>query len=383
MESPLIHLDNAATSWPKPKAVELAMQEWFEDLGVDAHRGGSERNLTVSRRVASLRGALAKLVGVPDQHVLLGSGATQACNLFLKGFLEPGMRVWTSALEHNAVARPLMGLAKRLGVQVEVLPEIGSDLLNVEVLEEHLTKGSKPDLLALNHASNVTGQVQDLVPILGWARDLGITTFVDVAQSAERLDLTELEADAFAIPGHKGLMGPPGVGALCLREARTLLPLIEGGTGSTRATDLMPVELPKAHEAGTANSPGLLAWRAGVEWVLAEGIEALLSHELALLDQLISELSPLRDEGRLQIFAARPDDIRVAVMSLTMPGLDPAELSLILDQEGFATRAGYHCAPWIHERLGTQAGGTLRVSPGPFNTEVEMQRLAAILQSLS
>ena len=382
MDPGAIHLDNAATSWPKPDAVVDALREWFVQLGVDAHRGGSGRHQIVSHRVESLRVGLGRLVGVPAQQVLLGPGSTWACNLFLKGLLRPGMRVWTSAWEHNAVARPLMGLARREGIHVDVLTGSGSGILAVEDLQAHLAERGTPDLLAPNHASNVTGEVQDLEPLLAWARNLGITTFVDVAQSAGRLDLASLGADAYAIPGHKGLMGPPGVGALCLRDPRILVPLLEGGTGSTRATDRMPEELPRAHEAGTPNSPGLLAWLAGLQWVQEQGPSRLLKDELALLDRLASALAPLQAQGRIRIHAAQPDRPRVAVMSLRCAELDPAEIALILDQEGFALRAGYHCAPWIHQRLGTEEGGTLRIGPGPFNREADIDRLAALLSGL-
>lgn len=383
MTRPIVHLDNAATSWPKPDTVPAAIQEWLQTLGVDPHRGGSDRHRIVSQRIEALRSRLGQLVGMPSHQVILGSGATAACNLFLKGFLKPGMRVWTSDLEHNAVARPLMGLARREGIAVDVIPGEADGIWKVESLEARRAQGRPPDLLAINHASNVTGQVQDLAPLLGWARSHGITTFVDAAQSAGRLDLSHLDADAFAIPGHKGLMGPPGVGALCLREDLPLRPLIEGGTGSTRASDRMPEELPQAHEAGTPNSPGLLGWLAGIEWLIDKGPETLLRCELDLLDRLRSELQPLENAGRIRILAAAIGEPRVPVLSLTMPHLDPAEISLILDQEGFATRSGYHCAPWIHERLGTLEGGTLRVSPGPFNNEEEIVRLAALLQSLA
>jgi len=383
VDEPTIHLDNAATSWPKPPAVLESFQEWFLELGVDASRGGSGRHLIVSQRIEALRLQLARLVAVNPKNVLLGSGATQACNLFLKGFFKPGMRAWTSAWEHNAVARPLMGLVRRRGGQVVILPEEGSGLLKLKDLQDRFALGGKPDLLALNHASNVTGEVQDLTPILAWAREQGIVTFVDVAQSAGRLDLTSLGADAYAVPGHKGLMGPPGVGALILRDHLDLTPLLEGGTGSTRASDAMPEEFPQAHEAGTPNTPGLLAWLAGIEWVLQQGQSALLDHELSLVDLLRAELADLESDGRVRIHAAKPDQRRVAVLSLVLPQLDPAELALILDQEGFGTRAGYHCAPWIHERLGTQQGGTLRVSPGPFNQESEIRSLATVLRNLA
>ena len=379
-----VYFDNAASSWPKPDCVLESITHWYQELGVDAQRGSSARHQEMADAVLELRAALAGLTGLPQRNVVLCSGATEAMNLFLKGFLHAGDTVWSTTLEHNAVIRPLVRLREQRGIRVHFLDVASQNESNTNFLSKALEQGPPPKLLVLNHASNVTGLVQELPRLLEMARDAGITTLVDAAQSAGRLDLRGLGADAVVLSGHKGLMGPPGVGALCMREDFSLTPLKEGGTGSSTASDQMPARLPFSLESGTPNSPGYLGWLAGIRWVQEQGMSSLHEAELALNDRLWRALEALEEKGRLVRHCASLATLdRVAILSLSFPEHDPVELAMILDQEGIFVRAGFHCAAYIHQSLGADRQGSLRISPGPFNKTDEIdqlvQRLSAIL----
>jgi len=379
-----VWLDNAATSWPKPPEVLEAMRHWFEQLGVDASRGSSQRHETVATRVGELRQRLAAMAGVPHRHVVLCAGATDALNLLFKGFLTAGDRVWTTMLEHNAVVRPLIGLQERIGVAVRFIPPAAGKLtVDAATLQRELELGPPPKLFVYSHASNVTGTVQNFSGSMPQLRAAGVVVVVDCAQTAGLLPLDTLDADAIVLPGHKSLLGPPGVGALCLRRDLRLVAWREGGTGSSVATDRMPDELPAALESGTPNTPGLLGWLAGIEWVLQRGPHALHAREMRLASRLRNTLAPLAASGALRLFGAETGTPHVAVLSVAFRDLDPVEAAIILEQKGILARAGFHCAPYIHRYLGCNALGTLRLSPGVFSTDEDVDRAATIISELA
>ena len=371
-----LYFDNSATTWPKPDCVVDAIQEWFRDFGVDPSRGSSARHEEVARRVARLRRLLAELGATKPERVILTSGATEALNLYIKGSLQAGDRVWTTKLEHNAIARPLVAMRDRLALELRVF-DLDGDRVSCAQVEAALREDGAPALFAYSHASNVTGAVQDFSPITTELRNLGCRVLVDCSQSAGRLRLDSIAADALAIPGHKGLYGPPGVGALVLRpDTVTPRPLLEGGTGSTHSSDTMPESLPSALECGTPNTPGHFGWLAGIEWVLERGFDELLRHELALLDRILAGLSDL--ETLRVVHANEP---RVAVASLYVDGLDAHEAAMALEADDAVIRAGYHCAPYVHDAI-DHPEGSLRVSPGALQTEADADALVAALREL-
>ncbi len=366
MATPYVYWDHAATSWPKPPEVVTAIQDWFARLGVDAARGSTALHQEVASKTADLRRRLGLLCGVPTERVVLGSGATFAANLFLKGILDPGDRVLATRFEHNAVARPLLHMEKEGRIHLELIPSDPMTGPTPEDLQSALGKGPNPRLLCLNHASNVTGLVLDVPPLIQWAKERNCLVLLDCAQSAGRLPLLDLKADAFLIPGHKALEGPPGIGALCLaRACPQPRPLVEGGTGSPTPMGLMPKTLPSALEAGTPNTPGRLGLLAALQ--ILEGKEAThLASELRYLGKLWDSLEELESQGKLKRIGPAPTHSRrVGVLSLDLLGRDPVELAMLLEKNFFLLRAGQHCAPWIHKDLGTHPLGTLRVSPGP------------------
>jgi selenocysteine lyase/cysteine desulfurase len=356
----MIYLDHAATSWPKPPGVPAAIQRWFDELGVSASRGDGARCEHVSAVVHDTRRRLANLCDVPPDRVAFTSGATESLNLLLRGMLGRGDSVLTTALEHSSVVRPLQQLRGELELSVDVLPVDRVGILDVRAVERALEQGGYRAMV-FTHASNVTGSAIDATRICTAARRAGCLTLVDASQTAGLLPL-DVGADALAASAHKSLLGPPGLGFLAVRSSVELRPVKQGGTGSAAALELHPAQWPERMEAGTPNTPAIFGLHAALDW---RDTRDPLSHGLALLDFL---------RGRL---AARPgarvlgpaDGPRVPVLSFVLEDLDCAEAGVILAEAGIHVRTGFHCAPWIHRHLGTESSGTIRISPGPFNTE--------------
>ncbi|MBM3459960.1 MAG: aminotransferase class V-fold PLP-dependent enzyme [Armatimonadetes bacterium] len=363
-----IYLDNAATSFPKPETVYVAMDRFLREAAANPGRAGHARAVAASRVVQSARVRLARLLGVADaRRVVWCAGATAALNLALKGSLRPGDRVVTSHLEHNAVARPLRAL-ERTGVRVERVPcSRGSfdPLAFVQALSD------RPALAVLTHASNVTGEVLPLAEVGAECRRLGVRFLIDAAQTAGSVELRAEWADLVALPGHKGLLGPPGTGALVIGPGVELTPLMEGGTGSESERDEQPEGLPERFESGTLNSVGLAGLDAGLAWLEATGPAAVHRREQEWVARLWHGLGELPSAVR---YGPPPAANRAAVLSFNLVGWEPSDLAAVLDSEfGIQVRAGLHCAPWAHQALGTAPAGTVRLSPGFFNTESDIE----------
>ncbi|MCC6670479.1 MAG: aminotransferase class V-fold PLP-dependent enzyme [Planctomycetes bacterium] len=368
----MIYLDHAATSRPKAPGVVEAMTAWYRELGVSAERGDSRLTRTVAGQVRETRERLGRLCGVPARQVAFGSGATESINLFLRGFLARGDRVLTTQHEHSAVARPLRALQRDLGIRVEVLPlEAGCDVMSDQVAAALAREPAR--LLVFSHASNVTGRLLDAPALTRVARAAGTAVLVDACQSAGIASL-DFGADAVAASAHKSLLGPPGLGFLAVREGVPLRSAKQGGTGSSRALDQHPESWPHVAEAGTPNTPAILGLGAALAWGAGHDAAACGARLLALLDQLASELESLG----ARIHSARTG-ARVPILSFTMPGLDPAEIGALLDDAGIHVRTGFHCAPWVHAALGTEAAGVVRISAGPFTAADELRAPARAL----
>ncbi|MHC4851502.1 MAG: aminotransferase class V-fold PLP-dependent enzyme, partial [Planctomycetota bacterium] len=299
-------------------------------------------------------------------------GATESLNLFLHGFLRPGDKVLTTALEHSSVVRPLTWQKEHAGVELTVLAPDSQGYVDASQVTAALQQGGHR-LLVFTHASNVIGSVLDAAAFCRLARNHGCVTLLDASQTAGLLPLA-VGADAVVASAHKSLLGPPGLGFLCVgAELCDEIRLVkQGGTGSSRALAQHPREWPAAMEAGTPNTPAILGLLAALRWLDGQDPEESLHHGLACVDTLRATL-----KGHARCLGPSPDtdrpdaggnNRRIAVLSLVPNDLDPAEAGLLLSEAGIHVRAGYHCAPWVHEHLGTAAGGTLRISPGPFTT---------------
>jgi cysteine desulfurase/selenocysteine lyase len=372
----LIYLDNAATSWPKPAAVNRAVADSLR-LSTSPGRGGHSLSRKADRTVFAAREEVAALFGAADSSsIVFTVNATDALNIALFGLISPGDKVVTTSMEHNAVARPLRALESR-GVILEIVQCDAAGRLPLPGLRTALASGAKA--VVVTHASNVTGTLMPLAEIGALARAAGALFIVDAAQTAgvEPIDVAAAGIDILAFTGHKSLLGPQGTGGLYVREGIMVAPFRHGGTGSLSESDRQPEFYPDRLEGGTPNTPGIAGLLAGVRYVRKRGIDSIRAMERELTEDLLSGLMAI--DG-VDVFGPPPDEPRTAVVSFRVGNLDSGEVAHRLDKEyAIASRAGLHCAPWAHKTIGTLATGTVRLSPGCFTTAAE---IAAALEAV-
>ncbi len=363
----MIYLDNAATSCPKPAPVIAAVTQTLETVCANPGRGAYDAALEAGRVLLRGRRTVARLFGVPDEsRVVFLLNATQALNLALKGLLgREGGHVVISSVEHNAVVRPLHALAGA-GVTVTRVrcgPDGTTDPADV-------LAALRPDtrLVALTHASNVLGTLLPVAEVGRALRERGVPLLVDAAQTAGAfpIDVQAMGIDLLAVPGHKGLLGPMGVGVLVVGPGIELDTLVEGGQGGDSAAATPPVELPDRYEAGTNNLPGIAGVMAGVQLLMEEGVETIGARERELADRLRRGLADV--EG-VRIHGPSAGTTAAPVVAVALAGISSSEVAFILDRAfGIAVRAGLHCAPEAHRVAGTLETGLVRFSVGHATT---------------
>lgn len=379
----MIYLDNAATSFPKAPGVANAVAECINELPGSAGRASHAYAVAASEILYDARLETAAFFGMPEpERLVFTKNATEAINIVLMGALPNGGKVVVSSLEHNAVMRPLRYLESSRGVSIDVVPFSESGRPDLSVLEAALTE--RPNLLAVTAASNVTGAVVPLAKILAAARRHGVPVLVDACQLAghARIDIAGLDVDYFAFSGHKGLLGPAGVGGLWLGPGRILEPLIRGGTGSASASEIQPDFLPDRYEAGTHNIAALAGLSTALRYISHVGIDAVVARESELAARFIRGLGDV--EG-LRMIGPKPGEARVPVISCICDAMPESDVAAELDRRGIAIRMGLQCAPAAHRSIGTyDRGGTLRFSPGYFTTEADIDgSLIALKEILS
>jgi cysteine desulfurase family protein len=376
----VIYLDNAATTWPKPPAVEKAMVETLRDKGANPGRGSHRLSLAAGRVVYHAREVLAGFFNINDPaRVVFTLNCTEGLNLALKGFLKRGDHVLTSGMEHNAMIRPLRALTA-FGVEYTAAPCNQRGELDPGDLERALQPNTR--LIALNHASNVTGTLLPIAEAGLLARRHGLVFLVDASQTAGifPIDVEALNIDLLAFPGHKGLYGPPGTGGLYIREGISLTPLRYGGTGSQSESEEQPEIMPEMFECGTVNTVGIAGLGAGVEFLLQEGLGRVREHEAALLEQLRSGLAAI--PGMIIYGPGRQP--QAPVLSVNIGGNDSGEVAFLLDRiYQIGVRAGLHCAALAHRTLGTTKQGTVRFGISYFNTDAEIRQAIEAMSGLS
>jgi cysteine desulfurase family protein len=374
------YFDAAATSRPKSEAVVAAVAAALR-LGASPGRSAYGPALEASRLIADARDDLASCLGVADStRVAFTSNCTEAINLVLHGLLAGGGRVVVSAVEHNAVMRPLDHLARSAGVEVVRVAADAAGRCDPAGFAAAVAPGTA--LVVCTHASNVTGAIQPVAEIGAIAHRAGARMLVDAAQTAGCLPIAfdDLPADYLAFSGHKGLGGPQGVGGLLLAEGAPLPPLIRGGTGSRSQEEEQPEFLPDRLEAGTPNTPGIAGLGAAVRLLRAGDPAVARAKVVALLALLLDGLRRLPG-----VRVHGPDDPagNIGNVAITVPGQDVAVLADRLWRDhGVMLRAGLQCAPAAHRAIGTWPTGTLRASLGPATTVDEVRHLLAALAAV-
>ena len=383
-----IYLNNAATTWPKPPETASAICEFITERGANLARGAaSRRDIESLDEVYSCRKQLANLLGGWDRHnaryVTLTANITESLNIIVKGFLSDGMRVVTSSMEHNAVMRPLRS-AEAGGVHVDVVQCSLKGYLDPKALDRALS-ANKTDLAIISHCSNVSGSLQDLEAIAAVCREHKVPLVVDSAQTAGvmPLDAEALGLAALCFTGHKGLFGPQGTGGVVWQPefAEKCRPFIEGGTGSLSQDEHQPQIMPDKFEAGTPNLPGIAGLLASLEWLEKTGLDKIREREAQMGERLEEGMRGIRG---LRILGPARGDRRLPVFGVNIDGKDNGLLARdLVDRYGIETRPGLHCAPAAHKTLGSFPAGALRLSPGWFNTEEEIDAAVEALTELA
>jgi len=383
MES--IYLDNASTTYPKPKETAEAVYRYMTGMGANINRGCYARAYDVEEIVLDTRERLCRMFGGPDsRNVVLTKSITESLNVLIKGYLAPGDHVLVSSMEHNAVMRPLVQLEKQ-GITFSRIPCAADGSLCIERMEDLLRPQTK--LVVMTHASNVCGTVMPIGRVGAFCRRHGLRFFVDSAQTAGVLDIDmqSMQIDALAFTGHKGLLGPQGTGGFILADGleAEVEPLIAGGTGSISHTEEIPAFMPDRFEAGTLNLPGIVGLNASLRYIEETGMPAIRAHELKLTARFLDKIAELERRGLIAILGRRDICARVGVVSIKTQHVPLAEAAFRLDDEyGIMTRVGLHCAPAAHQSLGSYPTGSIRFSFGYFNTEEHVDAAAHALAAI-
>lgn len=376
----MIYLDNAATTLHKPPEVAEAVKQAILTAG-NAARGAHCVSLAASRTVFETRQKLAQLFSCPrEDYVVFTMNSTEALNIAIYGLLSPGNHVISTDLEHNSVLRPLYDLQTR-GVFVDFVPADRLGNVRYEDFEALFRENTKA--IVCTHASNLTGNVLDIARISEIAHAHGALLIVDASQSAGviPIDMQKMGIDVLCFTGHKGLMGPQGTGGLCLRPGVEIRPLLRGGTGVHSYDKDQPQAYPTRLEAGTLNSHGLAGLDAALDFLLAKSVEKIYARERLLMRRFYEAV---RDIPGVMVYGDFSQDEHAAIVALNIRDYDSSEVSdALFTDYGIATRPGAHCAPRMHEALGTKQQGAVRFSFSYFNTEEEVDTAIRAVRELS
>ncbi len=383
------YLDNAATTWPKPESVYTTADETFRAL-FSPKRGSHKASRAGGQKLDNARQTLATLFGITNpQRIAFTPGATYALNAATQGYpWQAGDAVVMSAIEHHALSRPIRKLARERGVTFHVVPYTDDVPFDMAAYKTLLETHSTIRMVAVTHASNVIGSILPIHDIFTLAHQHGKTTVLDAAQSAGVLPINVIDdhIDMLAVPGHKGLYGPPGVGMLYVAEGVPLGSFAEGGTGGDSGKHPMTneqghINLPDGAEVGTLPLPLMLAMAEGANWVTERGISTIHTHECTLLQHLLDGLNTI--EG-ITIYGHQNVAHKTPVVSFNLAGHHPKELgNTLFDEAGIALRGGFHCAPMAHEAIGSVPhGGTLRASIGATTSQADVDVLISALNRL-
>lgn len=374
----MIYLDNGATSFPKPRSVYEEMIKCVRDYCANPGRGAHDMSIRCDMEIYECRERIAKLFNIDNPlNVIFTANATDGLNIAIQGILEKGDHIITSYLEHNSVLRPVKQ-KERQGVEVSLLKGDKDGLLSVDEIEKEIKSNTKA--IIINHGSNVIGTIQDIKAIGDLARRNNIKFIVDGAQTAGtiEIDIDKYNIDLLAVPGHKGLLGPQGTGALIINKNVALKELKYGGTGSQSHSLEQPQFLPDKFESGTLNTPGIVGLNSGLKFIEDVGINNIRIKEKTLVDFLLGEFECM---PFIECYGTDSKDSS-AIISINIEGMESSEVGKLLNKKDIYVRTGYHCAPLVHKVIGTEKRGTVRISPGYFNTLDEMKQLLIELKNI-
>lgn len=377
-----IYLDNASTSFPKAPNVASAMADYITNRGININRGSYALAYDVEDIIYTTRQRLNTLFNGHDpSHVIFTQNVTMSLNMVIKGLLKSGDHVLVSSMEHNAVMRPLTQLLDK-GITFDTIPCDSTGFIQMDSIEPLI----RPNTVALiiNHASNVCGTIQPLESIGSICKTHNLQFIVDAAQTAGviPIDVKACHIDALCFTGHKGLLGPQGIGGIILTKemAQTLTPLIAGGTGSFSHLETLPTHMPDAFESGTLNLPGIIGLNEGLAYIESQGMENIHNHELVLTQSFLEGLQSI---DVVNIVGKQNIQDRTAVVSITIDGMDPASIAYELESNyHIMTRVGLHCAPRAHQTLETYPEGTVRFSFGYANTHKDVETALSALHRI-
>lgn len=375
-----LYFDNAATSSPKPQIVLDRIQAALTEFNANPGRSGHPAALAAAREVLTCREALAALLGCEDPaRIAFAFNCTDALNLAIKGVLRYGDHAIATQLEHNSVLRPLSALAARGRISLSIVPPRPDGFVSPDDIRAAIRKNTR--LIAVTHASNVTGAIQPVAAIGQMARREGVCYLIDGAQALGALpvNVRALGCDLYAFPGHKSLLGPMGTGGLYIRPGLSLRPLREGGTGTDSESVLQPESLPEKYESGTLNLPGIAGLGAGCAFV-KERVSAIMAHERELTQAVYEGLSAIPGA---EIYSPREEAARAGIVSFNLEGMTSSDVSDRLANAGIAVRGGLHCAPGAHRFLNTLRRGAVRASVGYANTFEEVDAFLAAVKRIA
>lgn len=365
----MIYFDNAATTLQKPVEVIEAVQEALVTLG-NAGRGAHSPTLKAARVIYDTRVKLAKLFNIANPaQIAFTCNATEALNMAIRGLFKKGDHLITTEAEHNSVLRPVY-LQESLGVEVSLLKLDALGNIDFSELGNNLQSNTKA--IVINHASNVTGNVNDLVKIGAWAKSKGVLLVVDASQTAGvvPIDVEAMGIDVLCFTGHKGLLGPQGTGGIYVNEKVKLPSFKVGGSGVHSFDKLHPQMMPTLLEAGTLNGHGIAGLKAALGFIEKVGVGNIHAHEMELCRYFVEGI---KDVPHIKLYGDVFAKERAGIVSLNIGELDAGVVSDILWEEyGICVRAGAHCAPLVHKHFGTEGQGMVRFSFGYFNTLAEV-----------
>ncbi len=377
----MYYFDNAATSWPKPASVINKAVNCIQKHGANSNRGGYTMAREAGNIVLSCRKKLCDFFNTADPfEYIFTHNTTYALNLAIKGFVQSGMHVVTTSLEHNSVLRPLHRLKNSL-IELDIVNCDNSAVISPSSVAAALRRDTK--LLVITHVSNVTGTVQPIEEIIEIAHKNGTSVLLDAAQSAGclPLDIASLNVDMVAMPAHKGLFGLQGLGVLYVKNSIKLTPLIEGGTGSESKVLFQPDIMPDKLEAGTLNTPAIAALSEALDFLHSKGVSAVSKHDKTLAEYLYSELSKMEN---IHLYGSSDLSERTGIVTFNVGNSDPGVIEEILDKRySIAVRSGFHCAPLAHRSIGTYETGAIRFSFGYYNDEKQIDHALQAIKNIS